>query len=656
MLKRPIRITTLLILSVLTVLSAPSLANAGDVPTYDAAELGVFYHDWLLCGPFPNSFIERLVDYKHGQRCIGFERDYLESTGGEAAADPEEGDTVTVSDLGLERRWVLHQSEKDFIGFNDFFEPNDMVTAYGFCHIESAKRQRVMMGVGSNDGCKIWLNGELVHAFHIPDGRWLAADDDYVPVTLEKGVNRLLIEVDEGSGDYGFVFRLLDYEKTVTELRAKLDEHRHLSVVTTDDRLSIFFGTPHRVSALAGGKQVKIEVLDDEGKLVDTVSGDPGFEITIPIANVPEGFFSVRASLDLDSGSTAVSELRHFNGRLPRHGLPSLLGPDLAIRNDEGKPYFPIGTYGASVEKYEKLREAGYNFVVGGAPSLDAAQAAGLKMGLSVHGHGAEWLDQLRETVREHRDHPALLFWMLFDEPGYNRAELLEIHAAYELIHEEDPVHPIYLVITHPSVYETFGRCCDVLSIDTYPVSQGNLTSIGTNIDKAIHDLDGDQPIWHCGQLFDWPGDRYPTPREHRMMTYTALQAGVKGMMWFTYAWGGKELPVVEPELWKEHVQLMREMKELEPVLVYPGLGERLATGHSAVRATAKRGPNGESIIFAVNTSETETIASRIQLPSTLSGEIEVMRENRGVAVKNGLLRDRFAPLDVHVYVLKAEG
>ena len=66
-----------------------------------------------------------------------------------------------------------------------------------------------------------------------------------------------------------------------------------------------------------------------------------------------------------------------------------------------GKAYFPIGTYGAGVRDYEYLRSIGYTFVMGGESSLDAAQEAGLGVGLSLHGSGGDWLTHIRETVQK---------------------------------------------------------------------------------------------------------------------------------------------------------------------------------------------------------------------------------------------------------------
>ncbi len=622
---------------------ACGFVSAAPVPVYQADQVGTYFREWLLCGPFPNTLPgdEDVTDYKHSERCVGFFGDLLESIGGEKNANPKDG----------EAGWYYFKSDSDLIRLNDIFDPNELVVGYGFCLIESPQDQQAMLSFGCNDGGRVWLNGEMVHEIHLADGRWLEKDDDYVPIQLKKGMNRLLVKIDEGSGDYGFVVRLLEYKQTVSELRKDLETHKHLSVVTLEDELTILFGTPHRIEALAvPGTKVKFEILDKSGRVFRTLFGQPGFLVTLPLQGIPEGDFSVRASFELAEGAAAISEVRHFKGRLPRHNLPERLGADLALRDENGKPYLPIGTYGAPQADYETIHKAGYNFVVGGANDLDAAQAAGLKVGISMHGEGEKWLDSLRETVRANREHPALLFYMLFDEPGYNRADLMLMYDAYNLIHKEDPVHPVYLVITNQRVYGTFGRCCDVLAIDTYPISRGTIEGVGDCILNAYRLSDGDIPVWHCGQLFAWPADRYPTPAEHRMMTYMTVQSGAKGFLWYTFKWGQGSLPDDEPVLWQEHKRIMAELKELEPVIVYPGLGERLGTGNYFLRATAKRGPGGETYVFAVNTSKTETLTSKIQLPTTFTGEIEVWKENRKVRVEDGLLVDQFEPLGVHVY------
>ncbi len=630
---------------------APAL-SANNVPVYSADNEGVFFKDWLLCGPFPNSHEKNIIDYRHGSRCTFFIADLMKDIGGEAKAEPQAGDKITLADPPISRSWFLHRSKEDLVNFNDIFTPNDNVVSYAFCYVDSPDERKVMAAIGSNDNVKFWLNGELVHHFVLADGRWLAKDDDYVPITLKKGRNRLLFKVCEGTGAYGLVFRLLDYDQTVKSILDNVNSHNKLSAVTKIDELKITFGTPHRFEAITPEAKVHYEINHKEKGLIASFDGREGFELSYPLENIPDGFLTLKASIPIPGGQVA-NQVNHFKGKLPRFGYPERLKADLAMRDADGKPFFPIGTYGAAPEYYSIIKEAGYNFIMGGEASLDGAHKAGLKVGVSMHGSGEHWLDHIREIVRKNREHPALLFWMLFDEPGYNKADLLQMHEAYKLIRQEDPVNPVYLVITDPRVYETFGRCCDLLSVDTYPISQGDIASVGDNIARAYAVSDGDTPVWHCGQLFQWPGDCYPTIQEHRFMSYLAIQSGAKAMLWYSFRYQGGPLPEAVPELWQSHVQLIKELHELEPILLYPGLGERLLSGNNDIRVTSKRGPDGSLTIFAVNTSKTETIVSNIQCPTQDSKNIPALFEDRSVSMKEGVIQDTFEPLGVHIYQIK---
>ena len=76
---------------------------------------------------------------------------------------------------------------------------------YGVVSLKSPRPQETTMLVGSDDGVKVWLNGELVHEALIDRG----ADDyqDAFPVTLKQGTNVLLVAVDNnGHGDFSGFF------------------------------------------------------------------------------------------------------------------------------------------------------------------------------------------------------------------------------------------------------------------------------------------------------------------------------------------------------------------------------------------------------------------------------------------------------------------
>jgi len=328
-----------------------------------------------------------------------------------------------------------------------------------------------------------------------------------------------------------------------------------------------------------------------------------------------------------------------------------MIGKDLAFSR-EGKPYLPIGIYGAQPEEYPMLKEAGFNFVVAGVGQLDRVQNAGLMAAIGFHGDDAAYLNHLRETIEQYKHHPAVLCWMLADEPGYNQMDLLNIHKAYELVHEVDPIHPSYLVITDPRVYRTFGRCCDVLAIDTYPISKKlPIDRVGVNIAKAYSESDGDLPIWHCGQLFAWPADRVPTPEEHRFMTYLALMEGSKGLLWYGMNWFGKSLIQEAPDLWNSHLELISEIKGLEPFFIAPGFGERIevADPKGVVRANLRKAEGGQQILIALNTSKDNSTEASIPVESA---EVEVVGEDRKIRAENGFVKDDFQPLSVHLYLI----
>ena len=73
---------------------------------------------------------------------------------------------------------------------------------YGCVTLNAPREQNTTMLVGSNDGVKVWLNGELVH--YNPVIRWVDDYQDAFPVTLKQGDNVLLVAIDNRNHDGGF--------------------------------------------------------------------------------------------------------------------------------------------------------------------------------------------------------------------------------------------------------------------------------------------------------------------------------------------------------------------------------------------------------------------------------------------------------------------
>ena len=94
----------------------------------------------------------------------------------------------------------------DALGWGSGSEVYDHVV-YGSLTFNAPRRQETTMLVGSDDGVKVWLNGEVVH--YNPVQRGAGDYQDAFPVTLKQGPNVLLVAVDNRghggfSGFFGF--------------------------------------------------------------------------------------------------------------------------------------------------------------------------------------------------------------------------------------------------------------------------------------------------------------------------------------------------------------------------------------------------------------------------------------------------------------------
>lgn len=108
----------------------------------------------------------------------------------------------------------------DALGWGSGSEIYDHVV-YGSVTLNSPRKQETTMLVGSDDGVKVWLNGEVVH--YNPTARGAGDYQDAFPVTLKQGTNVLLVAVDNrGHGGFsGFFGFAKDTDYTVNPIGKK---------------------------------------------------------------------------------------------------------------------------------------------------------------------------------------------------------------------------------------------------------------------------------------------------------------------------------------------------------------------------------------------------------------------------------------------------
>lgn len=138
----------------------------------------------------------------------------------EAKLSPKKGDKVKVGDKELS--WKEHLSKDDVIDFNAILgaQTEDHV-GYAVAMIEVEEEMKdVKMRTGSDDQCKVYLNGAEV--LKVADARALEKDQDTTVVTLKKGINTVVVKVVNEKVDWSFTLRFLGKDdKPITKLIAK---------------------------------------------------------------------------------------------------------------------------------------------------------------------------------------------------------------------------------------------------------------------------------------------------------------------------------------------------------------------------------------------------------------------------------------------------
>ena len=114
------------------------------------------------------------------------------------------GNSVWASHKISPERWSNIHTILDSLGIRRGEDRNKHVV-YGSLTLDSPQEQNTNMFVGSSDGVKVWLNGQLVHQRLV--GRNTNDYQEFFPVRLSQGTNVLLVAVDNrDDGGWGCFF------------------------------------------------------------------------------------------------------------------------------------------------------------------------------------------------------------------------------------------------------------------------------------------------------------------------------------------------------------------------------------------------------------------------------------------------------------------
>ena len=170
-----------------------------------------FIQQWLVLAPIP------LKNGEDGATGLG-----REAVKDEAKLKPKAGDTVKADDKEL--AWKACVAKDHLLDFNGHLgaQTEDAI-GYAVTYVTAMADMTVKMKTGSDDQCKVWLNGKEV--LKVTDARPADKDQDTTEVSLKKGVNVLVVKVVNEKVDWSFCVRFTDKDgKPATGLTAKSSE------------------------------------------------------------------------------------------------------------------------------------------------------------------------------------------------------------------------------------------------------------------------------------------------------------------------------------------------------------------------------------------------------------------------------------------------
>ncbi|NOX66484.1 MAG: DUF4838 domain-containing protein, partial [Chlorobi bacterium] len=149
-----------------------------------------FISDWWIIGRFDNPNGNGLV----------------------TSYPPENEFDVNKVYSGIENREVKWRSyinhESGYIDFTKIFHPSEDGIVYASRVFKMNEDKMIKVGVGSNDGIRMWLNDKLVLDHKVL--RKAEPNQEILTLPFKKGENTILIKVDQDGGGWGFYFSLLD--------------------------------------------------------------------------------------------------------------------------------------------------------------------------------------------------------------------------------------------------------------------------------------------------------------------------------------------------------------------------------------------------------------------------------------------------------------
>jgi len=286
---------------------------------------GQFLKSWLLLGPIPLQLQKDPA--KSWEHLPGYETDYLNSRGGERNLAVKAGDAIKIGNKTL--KWKSVQSADSIVDLVANVSNTFPVFAYAFAEVVAEEAGVQMIGLGSNDGVTLFVNGKQV--FDYPGARPTKADADLVPVLLKKGINKILLKIEQHGNKWGFCLRFQQFSAATAMERGDLfkvwsDKNGITSVVSAYPAEVLNFLV----------HQLEVSISDAQGNMLLEEKRDTDFcaSLNIPSSNYQSCVATIRVVLK--SGESVERQSEFTAGKRIEYRLFSGGHSDYRIALAEG--------------------------------------------------------------------------------------------------------------------------------------------------------------------------------------------------------------------------------------------------------------------------------------------------------------------------------
>ncbi|MCL1910492.1 MAG: beta-lactamase family protein [Kiritimatiellaeota bacterium] len=186
------------------VVAANALAQNATVPVITLAD-ETRVTSALLIGSFPHPFTSAGPIEGKPERG-GFDTDWLKDFGGEASPKFDGAESIPFTDFdGVAGNAKIVAADKSVLqNFRSVLTPQEYAIAYVIVDIEANEATETVCWFGSDDYPKVWVNGEFVHeVWKSTNGRSVTPGEDKFPVAFKKGVNRVVMKIEQKWGGWG---------------------------------------------------------------------------------------------------------------------------------------------------------------------------------------------------------------------------------------------------------------------------------------------------------------------------------------------------------------------------------------------------------------------------------------------------------------------